>query len=162
VVSGLWHGANWTFVIWGALHGIYQIIEIWKKNLISQYTFLQQIKIPKTFAQLSNILITFILVYISWIFFRANNVNDAFFIIQNLFNTDPQPVNLFFFKADMTISLITIAFLLIIELWEEVSGLYDKITRFPKFIKWIILTVILLSIVILGKWDEVDFLYFQF
>jgi len=162
VVSGLWHGANWTFVIWGALHGIYQIIEIWKKNLISQYTFLQQIKIPKTFAQLSNILITFILVYISWIFFRANNVNDAFFIIQNLFNTDPQPVNLFFFKADMTISLITIAFLLIIELWEEVSGLYDKITRFPKFIKWMILTVILLSIVILGKWDEVDFLYFQF
>ena len=162
VVSGLWHGANWTFVIWGALHGIYQIIEIWKKNLIKQYTWLQQIKIPKTLAQLSNILITFILVYISWIFFRANNINAAFFIIQHLFNTDPQTVNLFFFKADMTISLITIAILLIVEIWEEVSGLYDRITRFPKSIKWVILIVILLSIVVLGKWDEVDFLYFQF
>lgn len=70
LVSGLWHGANWTFVVWGALNGFYLILEVLlfkerKKNLL-------------------NVLVTFVLINFAWIFFRANSIGDAFYIIKTI------------------------------------------------------------------------------
>jgi len=162
VVSGLWHGANWTFVIWGALHGFYQIVEMWKKSLLQKHQGLQKIRLPNIYRQTTNGLVTFTLVYLAWIFFRANNVGDAFYILQNAFVFNDEPVNLFQFKADMTISWIAIAFLLITEILEETIGLYNKLARLPRVVKWSMFVLLLLSIMVLGKWNESDFLYFQF
>jgi len=79
LISGLWHGANWTFIIWGGFHGILMIIE----NIPSKH-YSQSIKkiIPKT-IRISYI---FLIVLISWIFFRSNNISEAFYIIKNLPN----------------------------------------------------------------------------
>jgi alginate O-acetyltransferase complex protein AlgI len=164
LISGLWHGANWTFVIWGALHGFYLIFAIWTyqhREAISRA--LGVYNRPRLY-KLIQILVTFVLVYFSWIFFRANSLADAWLIIRNSFVFDSETtVNLFTFRIDMLISLVSIAVLLIIESLEEYKGLSSYlINRTSRLTKWIILLLILLLIIILGVWKEADFLYFQF
>ena len=82
LASGLWHGANWTFVIWGALHGsflIFAIIFAQPKEKINQFIKNRNIFLNKIF----DVSITFILVAFAWIFFRSNNINDAIYVISN-------------------------------------------------------------------------------
>lgn len=78
LASGIWHGANWTFVVWGALHGLAQIVEKWcgwdrpgdKKNRITAF---------------QRICVTFLMVNFLWIFFRAESFSDVFYIFSNMF-----------------------------------------------------------------------------
>lgn len=91
-ISGLWHGASWGFIIWGTLHGFYYIFgEITKKFRRKVVEFIGITKLPKTNKYLQ-IFLTFSLVCFSWIFFRANNLKDAFYIIGNLFSGMPLQV----------------------------------------------------------------------
>lgn len=86
LVSGLWHGANWTFVVWGALHGLYQIIG----NLTARPRARLVEKMGKTASSSSVVwprrVITFTLVSFAWIFFRANSISDALHLIKTLFS----------------------------------------------------------------------------
>ena len=162
VVSGLWHGANWTFVIWGALHGFYMIFARWTKNIrqkINDFTGLASIP---GLLKLWQTIITFLLVYFAWIFFRANSLGEAILIIKKIFVPTAGSVNLFKFKADFPIAFILISLLLIIEILIEKAQLTTKLTNSNKLIKWILLILALLTIFILGKWEAIDFLYFQF
>jgi D-alanyl-lipoteichoic acid acyltransferase DltB (MBOAT superfamily) len=84
LISGLWHGANWTFVIWGALHGVYIILNNW---IEPRWTHLRDSGFAKQFAPAFNgisLLSTFGLVCFAWIFFRASNFEDALYIVKNL------------------------------------------------------------------------------
>jgi hypothetical protein len=86
LVSGLWHGANWTFVIWGGLHGMYAILG----GFIEPYaTRLREREGAKRFSRVLNslsLLATFGLVSFAWIFFRASSLGDAAYIVRNLGN----------------------------------------------------------------------------
>ena len=79
IVSGLWHGANWTFVIWGALHGTYLILE----SLTKQLTNATQNK--SIISKVISTTLCFLLVSFAWIFFRANSIEDAFAIVGKIF-----------------------------------------------------------------------------
>lgn len=83
--SGLWHGANWTFVLWGGLHGIYQVIgdltKPWREKRQQQ----EIEKHPRRVA-FQHQCITFLLVAFAWIFFRANTIKEAFYIVGHLFS----------------------------------------------------------------------------
>ncbi len=164
LVSGLWHGAEWTFVIWGALHGFYLVFAIWtgklRENLNSRIGIS---KFPGLY-KFTQVFVTFILVYFAWIFFRANNTHDAFLIIGNTFRfTGNATLNLFNFGVDFYIAFISIGLLLVIEYFEEFAELYGKLKlRIPRLWKWAILAVVIFVVLILGVWDEADFLYFQF
>lgn len=81
LVSGLWHGASWTFVIWGALHGIYQISEI----LIDKALHRDKTYEPKGVRRAVSTVVTFILVCFAWIFFRANSISDIGVLLGSLF-----------------------------------------------------------------------------
>lgn len=84
LVSGLWHGANWTFVAWGALHGLYLILSLVTSDIrkrIGTFTGIYNIQWLHSFLQIAS---TYILVTIAWVFFRANSLNDAFYIISRL------------------------------------------------------------------------------
>ena len=85
LVSGLWHGADWTFVIWGSLHGLYQIIGYLTRNIRSGVY--EKIKIDKNgkLASAWQTAFTFVLVCFAWIFFRANNVSDLGVLLNHLF-----------------------------------------------------------------------------
>src|SRR5205814_1112945 len=76
-ISGLWHGANITFIIWGIIHGLFLIFESFLPDSRSTiYTYFRQI-------------LTLFLVTIAWVFFRANSVNDAFYILSSIFTNAP-------------------------------------------------------------------------
>lgn len=79
VVSGIWHGANWTFLLWGGLHGLFSCIQ-------KQFK-MDKLSIPNfSFKKILFILLNFVLVLFAWIFFRANNVSDAFNIVLKIFS----------------------------------------------------------------------------
>lgn len=167
MVSGLWHGANWTFVIWGALHGIYQIIGDIKNRILSA------IKLDKLRFKPFSIIITFILVCFAWIFFRANNIGDAIFIIKNLFAditkiTDLQylyevvnSLGLQMFEIMLLCGCILL--LILNELLEFKAPIYESLKKVPyifRFSYYYILAIIILALGVFSSGGE--FIYFQF
>ena len=86
LVSGLWHGANWTFLIWGGLHGFYQVFGVstakFRNNMIGK------LHLPKRLLDIYNILITFCLVSFAWIFFRATSFKESMIVVKKLFAFD--------------------------------------------------------------------------
>ena len=163
LVSGLWHGANWTFVIWGAIHGFYLIFAIWTEKYregFNRWIGLQKYPALYKFVQ---VFVTFVLVYVSWIFFRANNVSEALFILKNhfLFGGD-QVVNLFKIRADFAISFIAIGVLILIDFMEERFELFIRLNKLPRVQKWAMVAVFVCVLFVFAVWNETDFLYFQF
>ena len=84
LVSGFWHGANWTFIIWGALHGFYLVFATLTKNIRKKWNDGLGISKVHWLNNFVNASTTFVLVTFAWIFFRANNVKDSFYIIHKL------------------------------------------------------------------------------
>lgn len=164
LISGLWHGANWTYIIWGGLNGIYLIFAIVTKKwreAFNKKTGLR--KFPVIFKTIQ-ILTTFGLTVFAWIFFRAKDVTDAFLIVKKIF-TDHGPL---MGKGGGTftalcLSFIAIFIMLIVEIKREYFPqyaifLYNKrfALRFASYI------AVLLFILLFGVFDGGQFIYFQF
>lgn len=173
LVSGIWHGANWTFILWGGLNGFYQIIGDLKNRFLKSINFNIKNKYINSFFNIFRILITFSLICFSLIFFRANTVKDAFYIINNLFS-DIQNVNniqylynistqlgLNIFEILMATTCIIILF--IIEIFEYKQRIYITLNKLPfiiRFIFYYIITIIILSMGVFSNAGQ--FIYFQF
>ncbi len=84
LVSGLWHGANWTFIIWGALNGFYLVAALITKPLTDKIGSATGFDKATKLNALFQILFTFALASFAWIFFRANTVSDAFSIVKKI------------------------------------------------------------------------------
>ena len=150
IVSGLWHGANWTFVIWGALNGLFQIIVNFFK--------LNKRRDTSKVIHLINILITFILIDFTWVFFRANNITHAMSIIESVFTKSG---GLFIgHNASFIYSIIGLGILLVKDFKDEYNITYSILeTRGAKYTWYAILTILILLI---GVFDGSQFIYFQF
>jgi alginate O-acetyltransferase complex protein AlgI len=163
LVSGLWHGANWTFVIWGALHGFYMVFAKLSQPMrdrINKFTRLDRVP---ALLNIMQICITFALASFAWIFFRARSLNDAMYIVSHIFRIETfQNLNLFEFPIDMYISIFLILFLFIIEALEERSGFFEKVRVSPAFVRWTVYLASIISLLALGVWRSADFIYFQF
>jgi len=85
IISGIWHGASWGFVIWGGLHGLYMACSVFYKPYQKKLHKLLGIEKTK-FLKYWQIFVTFNLVSFAWVFFRANGVRHALYIISNMFN----------------------------------------------------------------------------
>lgn len=157
LVSGLWHGANLTYVLWGGIHGIYLIIEtllLRKKELPKKYSLLGQC-------------ITFPLVCFAWIFFRAPSVNDACLIIATIF-THFDAGNLLdgIGATRMEFLLFTLSILLL----PALERLPSTITanhqlssiRIVLLYYILVLTIVLFRIMVLTTTGSTSFIYFQF
>ena len=167
VISGLWHGAAWTFVIWGFLHGFYLVASIWKDKLLA--SFLPSLLAnPSKLLKGLNILIVFHLTLFAWIFFRANNVDDAFIIINkiatlNIGDGVSESLNALskgqtgrtFFKL-----LLLAVFIFIDPIMDSI--IKNKISFNNVAIKWLVYACIAASIILFGYFGEVEFIYFQF
>lgn len=170
LVSGLWHGANWTFVVWGALHGFYLVFAIISQSYRNKVnTFLGLNKNKKSFKTLQ-ILITFVLVNFAWIFFRANNIGDATYIISYLFN-DLQLTwqyiekNITFLgvsSIDLIINCLLILFLETIHIIQTKGSIRKRLAMEPSYIRWSVYYGIIITIILLGEFSTSQFIYFQF
>lgn len=156
LVSGLWHGANWTFIFWGFLHGFYQIVEkvmgIDPKGKYANSRILIRIKLLRIF-------VVFILVTFAWIFFRMPNLSEAMGFLSNiLFGKEAQPILYKLSNTAKLLSLITIS----IVVFEEYLSLYrPKIAKYLRnnYLVYIVLFVMLLSV---GVLDSGQFIYANF
>ncbi|MEO8393181.1 MAG: MBOAT family O-acyltransferase [Chloroflexota bacterium] len=132
LVSGLWHGASWTFVIWGALHGLYIVAE----------TILHHRGITFKLPAVIKILFTFALVTFAWIFFRANSLSDAIYIITHLFVskgsglTDPFAAGLLSQQVEFALSCGLIALLIGVDVLIERSGFDALLKTRPFTVRW--------------------------
>lgn len=173
LVSGIWHGANWTFILWGGLNGFYQIIGDLKNRFLKSINFNIKNKYINSFFNIFRILITFSLICFSLIFFRANTVKDAFYIINNLFS-DIQNVNniqyLYNISTQLGLNIFEILMattcmiiLFIIEIFEYKQRIYITLNKLPfiiRFIFYYIITIIILSMGVFSNAGQ--FIYFQF
>jgi D-alanyl-lipoteichoic acid acyltransferase DltB (MBOAT superfamily) len=152
-ISGIWHGANYTFVIWGALHGFYLILE--KKFAI------KQVKSKNFLMRLFPIIITFILVDLAWIFFRANSLSDAFLAITQIFTTAGENL---FIKGDVLLgSIIALLILFIKEFKDEFfENKYRFLSNSNPYISASFSVLLFSIILLLGVFDSGQFIYFQF
>jgi D-alanyl-lipoteichoic acid acyltransferase DltB (MBOAT superfamily) len=160
LLSGLWHGANWTFVIWGAIHAClivgYQIITDYK--LIPQFS-------NYSIFKLFNWLFTFLLVSLAWVFFRANSVAEAVQILRGIANWHgtlawrvESGVSVFS-SLSLLISLIAIGFMLLVE-WLYTPELTELKHR--PVIDFSFATICLVVMLTWGTFNKSMFIYFQF
>ena len=175
LISGLWHGANWTFVIWGALNGFYLLFAHWTKNIrntIVAYTKLS--KFP-TFYKWLQVLTTFTLVCIAWIFFRADTLSDAWYIVTHLGEGLTHIINLKYIQEalgpsglglntnQLLNSVLALAFFGFIEYIEPAGTARHLFSEKPAWVRWTMYLLIILGIVFLwGYTDSNNFIYFQF
>ncbi len=161
MVSGLWHGANWTFVIWGALHGVYQTIEILLHRFVFKKKKTDQEK-RRGWGSLLYYLITFVLVCFAWIFFRADSIDTAFTIVENILTLKPGS---FFvgFAAGFVYSVLLIIFLIIAEINQEFLAEKWSLIWSPKpAVRMIGYASLLLLMLLIGVFNGGQFIYFQF
>lgn len=174
LVSGLWHGANWTFVVWGGLNGLYQVVgDIIKpiKNKISCVLGTDKTVFSN---KLMKTIVTFALICFSWIFFRANTIKDAFILVENMFSefnpwilTDGTLFNMGLDSADMLVLVFSLAVLFVVSVakykkleireWLCCQGIWFRYTVY---------LLAVFSILIFGiygtGYDASQFIYFQF
>lgn len=151
LVSGIWHGANWTFILWGVIHGVVQIFE--KFFGVQKYE-------RKDRKRLFRILGTFIVVTFAWIFFRMPSIGDAFGVIEKII-TDPVSA---IFKSNNTNAVLTIAAIVTIiakEITEEFTG-FSLFNNKHTIVRWISYLIVIFSILLFGVLDSTQFIYASF
>ena len=164
LVSGLWHGANWTYVIWGALHGSYLVMALQFKRFFGRFSFNET-----PIVIFLNWLITFHLVSFAWIFFRANSVNDATYIIRRIFTNSCKLQYESSISADESGGpeqlkfYLALAFLFLIFDFATRSSIVTQLWfRAPAPFRWTGYVCAILAIVIGGRFAATQFIYFQF
>ncbi|MFZ2621020.1 MAG: MBOAT family O-acyltransferase [Minisyncoccia bacterium] len=184
LVSGLWHGANWTFVIWGLIHGIYTVGYKIAEKLSSRIAGTFN-RLTLYFVVLIKWFITFSFVSIAWIFFRASTVTSALYILKrtllgfidltgavllSIIKINIEPVREIIRPLSQPLSsqMYLLGFfglilvLIIAEIIDYHSNLITTIRRQKSWVQWTIYIIAILCIMNLGVTRETPFIYFQF
>ena len=174
LVSGLWHGANWSYVVWGGLNGIYQVVgAIFTpvRNRIKEKLHLKKSPLPLVIIYM---IVTFILVDFTWIFFRADNVQHAFAVIDSIFNMNNQVLLENGTLYDLGLSrpnFIVLGVSLVILLAADICKyrgikVRSVILNLNIVIRWAVIIAGILGILVFGIWGSgysaTNFIYFQF
>ena len=163
IVSGFWHGANWTFIIWGLLNAIYFLpLMILNKNRNNLNIIAKDKNLPNL-KEIISVIFTFFFTVIAWIFFRSDNVTKAISYITNLLDlsifTLPQIISP---KIDMLYTYCMLFIFLIFE-WinrDKYFGL--DIKNYKKKLRWFLYLFFVLLIMFFGVFKNDTFIYFQF
>ncbi len=182
LVSGLWHGANWTFVVWGGLNGIYLIIHYLVKDYVNNFVDLiglSKIRLLHSFTQIT---FTFTLISFSWILFRAKDFKEAGYIITHLFSNleilgsalKNFNINQFLLDAtqrkpvlgmpilDLIIVILAIIFMQYVFELESKGNIQQRLSLQPLLIRWSLYYLMFIGIVYYISTAQPQFIYFQF
>lgn len=175
LVSGLWHGAAWNYVVWGGLHGFYQIVEDLISPVKEKAEKALRIKTDNFSYKFGNILVTFAFTCFAWIFFRAPSFSEALHYIKRMFtNYNPWILfndDIFRFGLDikeMNILIAAVALLLIADIIRYVKGLNpgEFLYKQNLWFRWAVLIILVVVILVYGEYgidfDSNSFIYFDF
>ena len=155
MVSGLWHGAAYTFVIWGAMHGACMVIE--------RLVYGDKIKTITNKLSVANALrwmVTFAIVNFAWIFFRVNNLSDVMTIFQKIFTNTGR----IFIDADTMLYAFMFAILVfVVDFVDEYySGKVRLLNSRYTIVRWATYIALVVMVLLFGVLDGGSFIYFQF
>ncbi len=155
LLSGLWHGANWTFIVWGALHGFYLIFAIEKDKLFRPINFKN--RYAEYFYNSIKISTTFLLVTFAWIFFRSPSISIAFDVIKKIAQTTFTDKLLTPFSwQEIVLATTLVCLLLVKEKYASIINTKNSIQF------WFVFAATLFVIYLLGVSNQNQFIYFQF
>lgn len=142
-ISGLWHGANWTFIIWGVLHGCFLIAENSLNQLKNRFNSVASSPAEKKrpVILVLQTIFTFLLVCLGWIFFRANSLHDALFIIGRIAAINLNDIlSIPLPSADLLLPFILAAILLAVDLAARSKPLEERLSSWPPLLRWSLYT----------------------
>ena len=163
IVSGFWHGANWTFIIWGALNAIYFLPLLLTNNNRNNLETVAQGKLLPSIKELSFMLLTFGITVFAWIFFRAENINHAFSYITGILSESLFDMPKFTGMYNALITIILVGIFVLIE-WigrEEQCAIGSLVVKWPKYIRWTFYCFVTV-VIFLFSGNQQEFIYFQF
>jgi len=160
LISGFWHGANWTFVVWGAVHAaLFVPLLLFQRNR----QHLNEIgtgTVMQTAKELVQVLFTFAMVSLAWVFFRSTTITDAFSYLGRLFSAiDPKPI------SDLVPTFLWIVLVLFVLLeWRARKHGFQQMTSAIKSrpVRWVFYITLVIFIALFGAFEESQFIYFQF
>ena len=160
LVSGLWHGANWTFIVWGGLHGVAQIFETIMRNP------LELVKRKKWGRFLCGCIV-FVFCSFAWVFFRAESINDAIYVLAHSLSGIEKPMTYLVTHIGIkTSEIVTIAFCVaILGVHDYLSintDIFNWIGKRKPLFRYIYYFVILILILLFRSSGRAEFVYFQF
>ncbi len=160
IVSGFWHGSNWTFIVWGVLNAIYFLPLLLMEKNRDNLGIVAQGKLLPTLKEVYQILITFSLTVIAWIFFRSEDIQHALSYISGVFSK-----SLFTLPKDTPYYLIILILFFIVIEWfgrEQNYAIAKFGFTWKRPIRWTFYTFIVFLLGMYMKTEETPFIYFQF
>jgi alginate O-acetyltransferase complex protein AlgI len=165
VLSGAWHGAAWTFVVWGALHGGYLLVGLWTAGVRSAVARAVGLtRVPRLHALLERVVV-FHLVTLAWLFFRAKDLGSAWTLLLNALSIRLSPRELLVRTMgayELMIGLGAILFMLALHLWQKGANTADFLASRGTPTRWGLQYLLLVSILLFGEFNLTEFIYFQF
>jgi D-alanyl-lipoteichoic acid acyltransferase DltB (MBOAT superfamily) len=187
LISGLWHGANWTFVVWGGLHGLYLVLgvmtgarreaawarvsdayDLWQSSAEGvRVRGLALRRGPRvaTLKRWVQVLVTFHLVLLAWVFFRAESLADAFAVLGRAFDFRGGRGGAFLVGLsgyEFGLALASIAFLTLVHVAERGRTVQQIVSARPAWVRYSVYAAVVLAILFFGKFGAREFIYFQF
>lgn len=153
LVSGLWHGAAWTFVLWGALHGLLLVLEAISRKHFGQAQYLQWWK------KGLKILFVFIMVNIAWVFFRAGTIGDAFYALQKMISVPTMP---YMSPMAMLFGIVSLTILFVKDFADEYYPQICMLSSIHKSVSILTAALLAIYVMLFGVMDSSQFIYFQF
>ena len=163
LASGLWHGANWTFVVWGGINGVYQVVSLMTRGVRQQVAGV--VRLPVAAAAILRGLVTFHLILVTWVFFRAASLSDAITILSRTaasVGSLPGLLQVRVLSGEILLSLALIAILLVVEALDERRSVWVRLADRPLYVRWAVYYVALACLIVLGTWSLQRFVYMQF
>lgn len=171
LVCGLWHGANWTFIEWGIIHGLFLIVGLASRDIrakISRTLCLESVPVLHRGLQICT---TFILVSLAWVFFRADSLYDALYLITHLHTgwvyafTDHKLESMILLgrpKSEFIIVLASLAFVWVIHIIESHGAMRRMLSGKPFYLRWPVYYAMVVAILLLSAPGSQKYIYFQF
>lgn len=165
-ISGLWHGASWTFVAWGSLHAVIYLITYYfikKERLLSSKINGSSVFFTNMIYYLK-LLLTFFIVCLTWVFFRSETIGEALTYLTNIFSSSILSFPNFMNKGQLLSIVLLVLFFVCVE-WigkKDSYALKRIMIRSPRIMRWSFYSLLILLLGVFAKTQEVPFIYFQF
>lgn len=183
VICGLWHGASWTFIVWGALNGVYITLGFSTKSMRQKFSKTVGLNRAPVLRKNAQVVITFLLTCFAWIFFRANSIKDAFYIITHLFanvftfikyalsnitqigkgKSVLEPLILSQSPFNFLIAIACMAILISVHLIQRRGSIRRMLSEKPLLFRWAVYYLSVIALALFGIYGEENrFIYFNF
>ena len=155
LLGGLWHGASWTFVVWGGLHGLYLAAERFLRETVPEQEWFKSLWFKAAMAVL-----TYFLINITWVFFRAQDFGEASTMLASMFGLAAKPERVLYYN-EIIPALVVVAGMVISHWRMRATSLEAAVAATPR---WLIASVLaaMLFMLVITQGSDSAFIYFQF